>query len=88
MAWFAVMGAESVAYHEENVLGRVNRILARWKQPAMDLAHIQVAPERCFEEPSAGPRWSRSQSWRSSAPLPPVTVSAPVRAWAKAMAWG
>ena len=29
----------------------------KWKQPAMDLAHIQVEPERCFEEPSEGPRW-------------------------------
>ena len=30
---------------------------ASWQPPAIDLARIRVAPERCFEEPTHGPRW-------------------------------
>jgi hypothetical protein len=29
----------------------------KWKQPALDLAHIRVEPEHCFEKPSQGPLW-------------------------------
>jgi uncharacterized protein YukE len=39
------------------VVKSVTPLDGKWKQPAIDLAHIQVEPERCFEEPSAGPRW-------------------------------
>ena len=28
-----------------------------WKPPAVDLAHIWVEPERCFEQATEGPRW-------------------------------
>ena len=28
-----------------------------WKPPAVDLAHIWVEPERCFEQVTEGPRW-------------------------------
>ena len=31
-----------------------------WQPPAIDLARIRLQPERCFEEPSNGPRWRRS----------------------------
>jgi hypothetical protein len=39
------------------VIKAVTPLDGKWKQPAIDLAHIQVEPERCFEEPSERPRW-------------------------------
>jgi uncharacterized protein YukE len=42
---------------ERIVVGDLSGLDASLMGPALDLAEIRVAPERCFEEPGAGPRW-------------------------------
>jgi uncharacterized protein YukE len=46
-----------VSLVEGTVVKQVSGADADWQSPAIDLAHIRLRPERCFEEPTGGPRW-------------------------------
>jgi uncharacterized protein YukE len=59
-SWITSLGNVSkrlVSTVQGIVIKGVTPLDGKWKQPAVDLAHIQVEPERCFEEPSGAPRW-------------------------------
>lgn len=46
-----------VSVAERVMVEQLADVDASWQPPAIDLARIRVSPERCFEEPSRGPRW-------------------------------